>query len=570
MPLLGKELAEQAARRGTYVVRVVYALLLFLASAILLHDVLPATGSYNAWQLMGSGRRILEPLVIMQFFGICLFLPAMMAGTIAGEKEQDSLALLFLTDMGPWEILLQKYLGRLIPMFNFLLLSLPVMAVAYALGGLESRYVTIACWMLFLSCLQVGAFALMCSAICRTTVSAFMSSYLGLAALWLLPALTLAFGVFGHSVTAEKFLLCLIPPAVLLDRGPQASFGDVLLPSLPILLSVSLFLQLARVFLVRRAFAPAQSPLLALFRRMDRVFKRWNDRVGGIVVGQVADVLPENEPVAWRELHKRSMGKLHYLVRLGLLIEVPVLFIGVFALSEPAAHETLSMLACLIWALAALLLAVQGANTIVAERTRQTLEVLLTTPLWGDDIVRQKMRAIYRLCILFAVPLLTLMAMGSIGQAFHSYRSYYSGYSGDEQGVGVYLVSSLLCIGIYLPLLAWFSLWVGLRVRTRGRAIMASLVALAAWCLAAPVLLLVLGACGMVEMSSSGGFPNCLLLLSPAVGVAATEFGWGGHSGLFEGWGVGAMIFNFVLYGAILFRLRYLCLRDADRLLRRE
>ena len=45
-PLLAKELAEQAARRRTYIVRILYAVLLFLIFAVFLRKEFKHTGVY--------------------------------------------------------------------------------------------------------------------------------------------------------------------------------------------------------------------------------------------------------------------------------------------------------------------------------------------------------------------------------------------------------------------------------------------------------------------------------------------------------------------------------------------
>jgi hypothetical protein len=42
-----------------------------------------------------------------------------------------------------------------------------------------------------------------------------------------------------------------------------------------------------------------------------------------------ATSLPLNDPVAWRERSKKSLGKPHYLIRLLVLIQFPVLFVCV-------------------------------------------------------------------------------------------------------------------------------------------------------------------------------------------------------------------------------------------------
>src|SRR6185437_13152816 len=94
-------------------------------------------GGNDQSQIFGRGFAPFNFLVSAQMAAIFLFLPPMMAAAIAQEKERDTLGLLFLTDLTPWELILQKYVGRLIPMLTLLFLSLPLLAVAYSLGGVS-------------------------------------------------------------------------------------------------------------------------------------------------------------------------------------------------------------------------------------------------------------------------------------------------------------------------------------------------------------------------------------------------------------------------------------------------
>ena len=106
LPLLGKELVEQAARKRTYITRAIYATLLFAGFGLCYATTKISYFGPGSWvAMLGRGRMMFEYLTILQFLGIYLFLPAMMAGVITTEKERESLALLFLTDMGPWAIL---------------------------------------------------------------------------------------------------------------------------------------------------------------------------------------------------------------------------------------------------------------------------------------------------------------------------------------------------------------------------------------------------------------------------------------------------------------------------------
>src|SRR5690606_2969275 len=91
--------------------------------------------------------------------------------------ERNTFGLLLLTRLSPTTILLEKLLGRLIPIMSFWLLSLPLMGFAYALGGITQREVWVTFWVLGLTGVQVGTLALACSAFFRTTVQSFIATY---------------------------------------------------------------------------------------------------------------------------------------------------------------------------------------------------------------------------------------------------------------------------------------------------------------------------------------------------------------------------------------------------------
>src|SRR5262249_47798855 len=118
-----------------------------------------------------------EWLMKLQFAGIYLFMPAITCGVLAHEKEQRTLGLLFLTRLGPWTILFEKLSSRLVPMCCFLLLSLPLVAHAYGIGGITRAHLLFGVWMLVITVLQVGALALACSAWFRTTLGALVGTY---------------------------------------------------------------------------------------------------------------------------------------------------------------------------------------------------------------------------------------------------------------------------------------------------------------------------------------------------------------------------------------------------------
>ena len=141
--LIARELTEQAARKRTYIIRVLYAAALFLFSLLFGYEGMSQVASGDLDSL-GVGAQVLAIVVAMQFFGLFLFVPALFAGAIASEKERDTLELVLLTRLTPAAIVAAKFVARLVPVLSFLLLCLPVLAGLYAFGGITP-------WMIWVS-----------------------------------------------------------------------------------------------------------------------------------------------------------------------------------------------------------------------------------------------------------------------------------------------------------------------------------------------------------------------------------------------------------------------------------
>ena len=587
LPLLGKELLEQAARKRTYVVRVLYAGLLFCASFLFFHDTL-RTGVASSLAVLGKGNELLTTLVWLQFAGICLFTPALTCGVLTQEKERSSLQLLFLTRLGPWTILLEKLLSRLIPVFGFLILSLPLLAFAYTLGGVTPAKLFQGVWILILATIQMGTLALMCSAFFRTTVGAFIWSYLLGLVMFGGPPLAwlsldfLGFGVTGLFRSIESgsniaflpVVVAPLAPAALWISGPPAfmssnKFWPLAAQSSVILLVSGACLVLARVFIVRRAFLPPRNVVLNVFKKLDWFFLKLNNNrvTRGVVFAADAAALPDDEPVAWRETAKRSLGTTRYLLRLFIALELPVAAVCLMGIFASLSAGPLPALLILLWIVSVLIISVQAASLIAGERTQQTLEVLCTTPLSGREILLQKFRPVRRMMYVLAVPFATIFFF-ECGMRWRM-RQVNWVWRGNSQefDLPLYLVCSTLSVMVYFPLVAWLSFLIGLRVKTHARAIMASTAAIVVWC-AAPLVFLT------IPLEISLGHPGHAdreiiefsALLSPATIIPSNEFS--GLSELGNPWI--AVCCNFALYGTLALVFRNLSLKHADRWLGRS
>jgi ABC-type transport system involved in multi-copper enzyme maturation permease subunit len=435
-PLLGKELTELAARRRTYIVRFLYGAVLYGGGLAILYG--QSAGKIDVVNL-GQGAETFAQIVTLQFAAIYVFLPAMTAGALTLEKERDTLTLLLLTTMPPWTILAQKLLSRVIPMLCFVVLSFPLMAAAYSFGGVTTASLYGTMELLVLCILQVASISLMCSSFCRTTVEAFIATYLFLGFTW----------------------LCLPSPSPFAADGTH-SVGDVVARSFLMFVTTIGSLAVARACLMERAFVPPRNFLLEAFQALDRTFNEWNKSTGGVVLVRDGSPLPGDAPVAWRETAKKSLGTFRYLFRVLVVLELPILFVSqslnINAIQNKSA---LSVLLYGVWGIGVALAAMHAASVVSSERSRQTLEVLLTAPIAGRDLLLQKMAGVRRLLKVLLVPFLTIYVF------HHWFRDYRRDLT--------YLALSLGTLAAFLPLVTWLGMWFGLRLRSQMRAVFATL-----------------------------------------------------------------------------------------------
>jgi len=494
LPLLGKELTEQAAKRRTYVLRSLYAACAFIAGYV----AVITTTQYdprNPFAVLGQGRLLFETLLKLEFAGIYLFLPAMTCGAITVEKERNTLGLLFLTRLRPSAILMEKLLGRLLPMLMTLLLLLPLLAFTYSLGGVATSDVWAGMWIVFVTAFQVAALSLMCSAWSRTTVGAFLGSYLLMVALFAV--------AYGPSVLKDAYAV-----------GGPGPATTAFFSSMPILLSGAICLLLARVFLIRRAYVPNKKRLLKFFSWLDQTFHKWNDRYArGIILVKEnpSQHLPEFAPVSWRETTKTILGAFRYLFRMVIAIEIPLMFVLAMLSGQSvrSMSTAVDVLLNLAWMIAALLISVKSASLIASERVRETLDVLLVTPMTSQNIVDQKLRGVRRLMGAASIPIITLICWQSFWFMTTSqpmYSSTFRRFIGSETGYWFFLFSSLVAICVYMPFICNVGLYVGLRARTQTRAAIVTIAVLFAICLS-PLILIPLDIAWAVVAQVSIGAP---------------------------------------------------------------
>jgi len=543
LPLLKKELVEQAVRKRTYAIRGVYAAALSVAFLMFFYSQYSSMSIENL-EILGSGQFVFEFIVGLQFAGIFIFLPAMMCGALTLEKEHGSMAPLILTGMTPWQIINQKYLGRLVPMFSMLLLSLPLFAIAYAFGGISAGYLFGSAYLLLLACLEVGAASLMASAIASTTTTAFVLSYVLL-------------------------LLCGMPIAIWEGSAGSDPFFVILIQTIPTIVFTAAFLGIARGCLLRNAFPRRRKSFLkAIFTQIDLVMNQANKYAWNVLLVRDRDTLPTDKPIEWRELTRKSLSKTRYLFRMLVAIELPILLITAFIFMESpfrrSMSEAVSALLFLLWPLAVLIISVNASGAFASERAGKTLDVLLVTPIPGREIIRQKMKPVWRLTLVLVIPFLTLFLVKAINE-------YGAGATWPTKGFSykdplakaaepmLYVMVSTAVVAIFLPMFSYVSLWIGLKARTRFRAILTTLTTIVVWCVL-PILLVGV----LTDFDMDRGSAGFLAVFSPLVIIPSIELD---EFLVREEWVF--VILTFLWHAGVFFYFRALCRFNADKYLGR-
>ena len=576
LPLLGRELVEQAMRLQTYVIRVVYAGLLFLIAYCLFYDLL-RNASAGIFAVLGRGRPMFNTLLGLQFAGIYIFMPALGASAIAVEKERSTFALLLLTKLGPWTIVFEKLLSRIVPMLTILLLGLPLLGFTYTLGGFGATEFLAAALGLGLALLQTASLALFCSAYCRTTTGALISAYALQVVLLFGPALFVATNFAGiqdllWSTQSQDLAWIFYGPAMT-SLWPQNGIGATGMFGLtrgtqfiPVSLGVitALLLIATRLVLVRRAFALPKRRMQKLFRRLDGIFARWNENRYTHGITLIADVeqLPETRPVAWVETTRTALGSLRYLVRVLLVVEALLAMLVLFvANSIDRSAGFVSMLVFVAWIGAVGLVAVKGASLIAGERSRQTLDVLLAAPLSTRELLGQKIAGLRRLMVVIAVPLLSLFLF----QAWWRCGPQTGNPWTDREYVRpvLYLTAAVSCLVIYLHVAAWLSILIGLRSRSQTRAVLISLGSILGLCMGPLLPVFVVVVLFRFREQEPTSF---LFLLSPMALAMVNEINsW--YPAFEHRWFVVAL--NSIYYSVWWIVLRAWCLRGASKWLGR-
>ena len=158
LPVISRELRAQARQPFTYWLRVLgLGAMLGAATFFALDRGLSP----------GEGGQLFAFLHGTLLLSIWVLVPMSVADCLSQERREGTLGLLLLTPLRPWEIVLAKAAAHALRAFTLWLVVLPVMALAFLLGGVGWREALLSASINFSSlCLAIGA-GVLASSYCK-------------------------------------------------------------------------------------------------------------------------------------------------------------------------------------------------------------------------------------------------------------------------------------------------------------------------------------------------------------------------------------------------------------------
>ncbi|MEQ9411086.1 MAG: ABC transporter permease subunit [Fuerstiella sp.] len=612
LPLLKRELLELAQRRRTYALRGLVWLVFFVVFLIAYLSVTSHTT--RVMQVLGRGSQITEVLFVTLMLTIYVLNPAMACTAITSEKERQTLGLLIVSKLTPSGIVAEKILSHMLPLGTLLLIATPLFAVAYLFGGVSMADTLVGLFILLSTTLQVTTIAVFCSALLESGIAAFWCTYLILAVVYFTLPIMRELHMIRLDISTlpdEEFLLFPVYQlAMLIDMRRELS--TILLLTIPTFLITGCLAIAARFAVIKYSYGAAFS-FARQFQTLNRGWNQWRRRLwnrrlwnqrpvvqqnSGSRAESVAAAADANEadqdailkqsrlidqPIAWRELRGRLVGsRTLQSIFIGGVVFLTWLLMSA---NQNDKEEISAVMSIGFLVVAVLLILSVSCRLFATERERQTLDALLTTPMSNRELLSQKLRGVHRLLLLLLIPVVLLGLLNLFQTDVRVYtpvirNGAVSGYPGyGRTTVYVYqgqwwsvafrfLFCAASCTWVYLHLAKWVAVYWGLQLHTQMKAMLASILSIAALCL---IPLLITTGCLIAGDNNPDDFPF-FFFMSPAVIPCLNEVhelhevyrrNWIPDSE----WVV--VLINLAVYGALTLTLRSFVLHQVPRLLNR-
>ncbi len=430
-PILGKELRVSARHRRTYVIRLVYGLLLTLFVGLFWNAFMSGfeTSASQLTFMAEMGKALIGMIVWFQFLALQVVAVAMLSTSISDEVYKRTLGVLMTTPIRAAQIVLGKLTSKLLQLGILLAMSVPLLAVVRVFGGVSWQYLVAGTCITATAVLFAGSLSLFYSIRTRAAYAVILRSLVSLFLLYGAVPLVTVLGLFlikdGWGATEAIITgLAYVNPFVAMQlisieqvgatSGPAAWYWPVHCLTM-LALSAGLLAWTTRI--VRRvALRVALGEDLSRRRRRKKQAPATPPPpppAGGgappsppraaadtnITAGSIRRV--KGRPIVWKELRTplvETRGKtvVGTIIALLVLGGTYLVCLGHDILDEDFVHV---VYVNLFVGVGLLFSGVMSATTISSEREAGTWEALLATPLTATQLLWGKAVGVFRRCL---------------------------------------------------------------------------------------------------------------------------------------------------------------------------
>jgi ABC-type transport system involved in multi-copper enzyme maturation permease subunit len=169
------------------------------------------TNGLNQGQTGSLGTQLFEFLVLFQVALLAFITPAITAGAISGERERQTIDLLFVTPIPPFSIIWGKLLASMSFIVLLLAISVPIFSLVFLFGGIELDQLTQAFLVTAVTAMMLGFVGVAFSTFFRRTIAATVAAY---GAAFVLLVGTLVYGLLFPVTVDVNANTVPAPPAV--------------------------------------------------------------------------------------------------------------------------------------------------------------------------------------------------------------------------------------------------------------------------------------------------------------------------------------------------------------------
>ena len=407
-PIFDKELRVSSRRRRNYILRFAYLAILTACLALVWISMvrLPTPGLQMVSRMAEAGKAIIAFIIWFQFVGTQVVAAIMLSTSISDEIQGRTLGALMTTPISSFQIVLGKFLSKLLQLLLLLAISLPLLAIVRVFGGVPWGYVVSSLLITLTTVLLAGSVSIFFSIFNKQAYTVIIATILTFAVFFALVPLFAAFAhksILGNWPDSDFMGIMLSPnPYVMMFANTINMLEPRAVGRVPgfiwpihctIILVVSMVVLLLAVIFVRRVALSQAVGGAHTSRRVRRGQRTAGPAMDEYQSSAVRLRRVKGPVVVWRELRTPLIGRRKLLSYIMIFLALVMLIIsyGLFAREDLLdKRDTHISYAIVFLCLGALLGIVMPATSICSERESRSWPLLLSTTLTDWQIMGGK------------------------------------------------------------------------------------------------------------------------------------------------------------------------------------